>query len=164
MLLIMTEQEIFEKLKEALNYDYLCTDWGETEVNDLETYLRAIKQEREIERNFDDSECNSLKTYQEFIHYLYNHAIGDIKPLIECFEGNEVNSFEGYKKVTKELKDGKLYLIFEDKDGDKLKAEWQASDNYAVWQRCGICGDDYTGFLLFPTYEDDEYFCLWYKC
>ena len=160
----MTEQEIFEKLKEALNYDYLCTDWGETEVNDLETYLRAIKQEREIERNFDDSECNSLKTYQEFIHYLYNHAIGDIKPLIECFEGNEVNSFEGYKKVTKELKDGKLYLIFEDKDGDKLKAEWQASDNYAVWQRCGICGDDYTGFLLFPTYEDDEYFCLWYKC
>jgi hypothetical protein len=160
----MTEQEIFEKLKEALNYDYLCTDWGETEVNDLETYLRAIKQEREIERNFDDGECNSLKTYQEFIHYLYDKAIGDIKPLIECFDNNLVNSFEGYKKVTKELKDGKLYLIFEDKDGDKLKAEWQASDNYAVWQTCGICGDDYTGFLLFPTYKDDEYFCLWYKC
>ena len=160
----MTEQEIFEKLKEALNYDYLCTDWGETEVNDLETYLRAIKQEREIERNFDNGECNSLKTHQEFIHYLYDKAIGDIKPLIECFDNNLVNSFEGYKKVTKELKDGKLYLIFEDKDGDKLTAEWQASDNYAVWQTCGICGDDYTGFLLFPTYKDDEYFCLWYKC
>lgn len=160
----MTEQEIFEKLKDALNYDYLCTDWGETEVTNLEQYLRAIKQEREIERNFDDGECNSLKTYQEFIHYLYDKAIGDIKPLIECFDNNLVNSFEGYKKVTKELKDGKLYLIFEDKDGDKLKAEWQASDNYAVWQTCGICGDDYTGFLLFPTYKDDEYFCLWYKC
>ena len=160
----MTEQEIFEKLKEALNYDYLCTDWGETEVTNLEQYLRAIKQEREIERNFDEGECNSLKTYQEFIHYLYDRAIGDIKPLIECFDNNLVNSFEGYKKVNKELKDGKLYLIFEDKDGDKLKAEWQASDNYAVWQTCGICGDDYTGFLLFPTYKDDEYFCLWYKC
>ena len=47
----MTEQEIFEKLKEALNYDYLCTDWGETEVTNLEQYLRAIKQEREIERS-----------------------------------------------------------------------------------------------------------------
>ena len=90
--------------------------------------------------------------------------MSDIKPLIECFDNNLVNSFEGYKKVTKELKDGKLYLIFEDKDGDKLKAEWQASDNYAVWQTCGICGDDYTGFLLFPTYKEDEYFCLWYKC
>lgn len=160
----MTEQEIFEKLKDALNYEYLCTDWGETEVTNLEQYLRAIKQEREIERNFDEGECNSLKTYQEFIHYLYDKAIGDIKPLIECFDNNLVNSFEGYKKVTKELKNGKLYLIFEDKDGDKLKAEWQASDNYAVWQTCGICGDDYTGFLLFPTYKDDEYFCLWYKC
>ena len=160
----MTEQEIFEKLKEALDYDYLCTDWGDTEVTNLEEYLRAIKQEREIERNFDEGECNSLKTYQEFIHYLYDRAIGDIKPLIECFDNNLVNSFEGYKKVNKELKDGKLYLIFEDKDGDKLKAEWQASDNYAVWQRCGICGDDYTGFLLFPTYKDNEYFCLWYKC
>lgn len=160
----MTEQEIFEKLKEALNYEYLCTDWGETEVTNIEQYLRAIKQEREIERDFDEGECNSLKTYQEFIHYLYDKAIGDIKPLIECFDNNLVNSFEGYKKVTKELKNGKLYLIFEDKDGDKLKAEWQASDNYAVWQTCGICGDDYTGFLLFPTYKDDEYFCLWYKC
>ena len=160
----MSEQEIFEKLKEALNYDYLCTDWGETEVTNLEQYLRAIKQEREIERNFDEGECNSLKTHQEFIHYLYDKAIGDIKPLIECFDNNLVNCFEGYKKVTKELKDGKLYLIFEDKDGDKLKAEWQASDNYAVWQTCGICGDDYTGFLLFPTYKEDEYFCLWYKC
>ena len=160
----MTEQEIFEKLKDALNYDYLCTDWGETEVTNLEEYLRAIKQEREIERGFDEDESNSLKTYQEFIHYLYHRAIGDIKPLIECFDNNLVNSFEGYKKVTKELKDGKLYLIFEDKHVNKLKAEWQASDNYAVWQRCGICGDDYTGFLLFPTYNDDEYFCLWYKC
>ena len=159
----MTEQEIFEKLKDALNYEYLCTDWGETEVTNLEQYLRAIKQEREIERDCEEDECNSLKTYQEFIHYLYDHAIGDIKPLIECFEGNEVNSFQGYKKVSKELKDGKLYLIFEDK-GDKLKAEWQPSDNYAVWQRCGICGDDYTGFLLFPTHRDDEYVCLWYKC
>lgn len=160
----MTEQEIFEKLKEALNYEYLCTDWGETEVTNLEQYLRAIKQEREIERSFAEDEYNSLKTYQEFIHYLYDKAIGDIRPLIECFDNNLVNYFQGYKKVTKELKDNKLYLIFEDKDGDKLKAEWQASDNYAVWQTCGICGDDYTGFLLFPTYKDDEYFCLWYKC
>ena len=46
---MMTEQEIFEKLKDALNYEYLCTDWGETEVTNLEQYLRAIKQEREIE-------------------------------------------------------------------------------------------------------------------
>jgi hypothetical protein len=26
--IIMTEQEIFEKLKEALDYQYLLTNWG----------------------------------------------------------------------------------------------------------------------------------------
>ena len=127
-------------------------------------FIAVSDGEREFEKSVAEDECNTLKTYQEFIHYLYDHAIGDIKPLIECFDTNLVNSFQGYKKVTKELVNGKLYLIFEDKDGDKLKAEWQPSDNYAVWQTCGICGDDYTGFLLFPTYKDDEYFCLWYKC
>ena len=59
----MTEQEIFEKLKEALDYDYLCTDWGGTEVTNLEEYLRAIKQERDIEKHFADVECDTLKTY-----------------------------------------------------------------------------------------------------
>lgn len=63
----------------------------------------------------------------------------------------------------KKLIDGKLFLEFEDKD-TKYKAEWQTSDNYAVWQTCGMCGDDYSGYLLFPTYKDDEYFCLWYQC
>ena len=52
----MTEQEIFEKLKEALDYDYLCTDWGGTEVTNLEEYLRAIKRERDIEKHFADVE------------------------------------------------------------------------------------------------------------
>lgn len=66
----MTEQEIFEKLKEALNYEYLCTDLGGTEVTNLEEYLHVIKEEREIEKSFAEIECDSLKTYKEFIHYL----------------------------------------------------------------------------------------------
>lgn len=64
-----------------------------------------------------------------------------------------------YKTVTKNLIDGELYLEFE-VDDTKYNAEWQASDNYAVCQTCGACGDDYSGYLLFPTHEDNEYlFC-----
>lgn len=159
----MNEQEIFEKLKEALDYQYLVTDWGETEVHNLEDYLRAIKQEREIEKDLEGAELNRLNTYQEFIHYLHDKAIGNKDSLIERFGGNDVNIFIGYKTVTKKLIDGKLYLEFEI-DGTKFKAEWQASDNYAVWQTCGYAGDDYSGYLLFPTYKDNEYFVLWYKC
>ena len=45
----------------------------------------------------------------------------------------------------------------------KGEFEWQANVNYAVWQTCGACGDDYSGYLLFPTHKDNEYFVLWYK-
>ena len=63
----------------------------------------------------------------------------------------------------KMLTNDKLYLKFE-VDNTKYKAEWQAVDNYAVWQTCGVCGDDYSGYLLFPTHNDNEYFVLWYQC
>lgn len=163
----MTEQEIFERLKKALDYKYLYDsfDWGDEqkEVDNLEDYLRTIKQERALEKDMDDYASTQLNTYQEFIHYLHDKAVGDKNSLIECFDDNEVNIFIGYKTVTKSLINDKLLLEFE-VDGSKLKAEWQARDNYAVWQTCGICGDDYSGYLLFPTYKDNEYFVLWYKC
>ena len=59
--------------------------------------------------------------------------------------------------------DNKLYLEFE-VDGSNLSAIWQPGDNYGVWQKCGYCGDDYSGYLLFPTYGKNEYFCLKYSC
>ena len=162
----MTEHEIFEKLKEALDYNYMYDSFAfgeeQKEVNNLEDYLRIIKQEREIEKEFEYSDLNRFNTYKEFIHYLHDKAIGNKDSLIECFDDNDVNIFIGYKVVTKILIDGKLYLEFE-VDDTKFKAEWRASDNYAVWQTCGECGDDYSGYLLFPTYKDNEYFVLWYK-
>ena len=163
----MTEHEIFEKLKEALDYNYMYDNWQfseeRKEVDNLEDYLRIIKQEREMEKHFKDAELDRFNTYKEFIHYLHDKAIGNLDSLIECFDENDVNIFVGYKPVTKKMIDGRLYLEFE-VDDTKYKAEWQAIDNYAVWQTCGICGDDYSGYLLFPTYKDNEYFVLWYKC
>lgn len=162
----MTEHEIFEKLKEALDYNYMYDSFAfveeQKEVNNIEDYLRIIKQGRELEKEFEDDELNRFNTYKEFIHYLHDKAIGNKDSLIECFDDNDVNIFIGYKTVTKIMIDGKLYLEFE-VDDTKFKAEWHASDNYAVWETCGACGDDYSGYLLFPTYKDNEYFVLWYK-
>ena len=133
----MTEHEIFEKLKEALDYQYMydSLEFGDErkEVDNLEDYLRIIKQEREIEKDFKDDELNRLNTYKEFIHYLHDKAIGNLDSIIECFEDNRVNIFIGYKSVTKMLIGGKLYLEFK-VDNTKYKAEWQAINNYAVWQ------------------------------
>ena len=157
----MTEQEIFEKLKDALDHQYLLTDWGETEVTTLEEYLKAIKYERNIEKDFDKTVQDEHNTYVEFVRYLNNKSIGDTTHIIEAVDDSTHVLFMGYKKVTKEIINNDLYLNFQ-VDKTNLKAEWQAGDNYAVWQTCGYSGDDYSGYLLFPTHTKDEYFCLYY--
>lgn len=159
----MTEQEIFEKLKDALDYQYLITDFGGTEVENLDQYLRAIKMERELEKEMDKLWAAKNNTYVEFIHYLNDRAIGNKEYIIEAFDNNEYNMFKGYRTVKPIIKNDKLLLEFE-VDGVKLTAEWQPADNYGVWQTCGYCGDDYSGYLLFPTHNTNEYFCLEYKC
>lgn len=159
----MSEQEIFEKLKDALDHQYLLTDFGGTEVTNLEEYLRAIKFERQLEKSYENEAIERQRTYQEFIHYLNEYAIGNKDYIIDAFDNNEYNKFKGYIKVEKIIKDNKLYLRFE-VDDVKLTADWQPGDNYGVWQKCGYSGDDYSGYLLFPTHNDDEYFCLEYMC
>ena len=159
----MTQEEIFEKLKEALDYNYLLTDFGGTEVTNIEEYIKAIKFEREFDKQIENSKNERLKAYQEFIKYLADNSIGDTKYIIEEFNNCTFVSFVGYKKVTKEIIDNDRYIHFI-VDEIKLKAKWQPIDNYAVWQISGYLGDDYSGYMLFPTYDDNEYFCLEYKC
>ena len=163
----MTEQEIFEKLKEALDYKYMYDSWDwsdeQNKVDNLEDYLRLIKQERALEKDLDDATEDRLRTLQEFIDYLADKAIGNTENIIEEFNNCTHIYFEGYKKVTKEIKDNDLYLIFQIGESH-FKAKWQEGDNYAVWQTCGYAGDDYSGYMLFPTHTKDEYFCVNYHC
>lgn len=164
---VVEEQEIFEKLKEALNYNYLYDSWyfgdDPKEVDNLEDYLRIIKQERALEKDLDDAANDELKTCREFIKYLADRAVGDTSDIIEEFNNCTYVYFEGYKKATKEIINNDLYLIFQIGESN-FRAKWQAGDNYGVWQTCGIAGDDYSGYMLFPTYDNDEYFCLNYRC
>jgi hypothetical protein len=105
------------------------------------------------------------KFWEEFINYLNNEAIGDTRSIIEAVADNERNFFEGYVNVTKTVRDNqKLLIKFKNNAGNEYTAEWQAADNYACWQTTGMMGDDYSGYLLFPTYDDDKYFCLYYEC
>jgi hypothetical protein len=160
----MTEQEIFEKLKEALDHQYLITEFGGKEVTNLEEYLQAIAYERSLEKTMKDDCQNELHTYKEFIRYLNERACGDTQSIIEAIDSNYYNNFKGYLKVNKVIKDNKILLEFEI-DERKLTAEWQHLDNYGVWQKCGCyIGDEYYGYLLFPTYDENEYFCLEYRC
>lgn len=164
----MDKNEIFERLKEALDYQYLHDSWNigaedDKEVDNLDDYLVLIKRERAIEKDFNDSADNMMRTYKEFVSYLADRAIGDTSDIIEEFNNCDHVNFEGYKKVIKEIKDNELYIKFEVGE-TTFKAHWQAGGNYAVWQTCGYLGDDYSGYMLFPTHDKNEYFCLYYTC
>ena len=105
------------------------------------------------------------KFWKEFWNYINDEAIGDKQRIIDAVCNNEHNDLIGYVEVTKSINDKQEIIIeFADNRGDKHKAEWQPSDNYACWQTCGMAGDDYTGYLLFPTYKENRYFCIWYSC
>lgn len=112
-------------------------------------------------------ECTreEIKFWTEFWKYITYKAIGDKQAIIDAVANNDHNWFEGYVKVTKRINEKQEVLLdFVTSKNEKKTATWQPSDNYGCWQTCGMMGDDYSGFLLFPTYKDDEYFCIYYQC
>ena len=158
----MTEEQILKKLKEYLGVNYSLNGKGE-EFNNLEDFIENIPYIKTNDDLYEMDNKRNLKFYSEFINYLEDKCCGDNRVIIEAVNNNTYNEFIDYVKVTKSIDKNKLILHFE-VNNVKYKAEWQPSDNYGVWQTCGICGDDYSGYLLFPTYRDDEYFCMAYAC
>lgn len=160
----MTELEIFDKLKDALDNQYIYSnDYFEPkkEIDNLEDYLNVIKQERILEQDHTESTNKLLNTYIEFIKYLAGESVGCTAEIITAVSDSMYIDFSGYVNVTKEVANNKLYLCFQI-DDVKYRALWHPSCNYAVWQTCEIAGDDYSGYLLFPTRNENKYFCLYY--
>lgn len=136
---------------------------------DIEAAFNAGMQEMMLQHQEDQmwieytSEENNF--WKAFWKYINDEAIGDISRIINAVADNTHNWLEGYVKVKKVINDKqKLLIKFTNNKGNEYTAEWQPADNYAVWQTCGMVGDDYSGYLLFPTYRDDEYFCIYYNC
>ena len=106
---------------------------------------------------------NKVRFYEEFLSYLHKNAIGNTENIVDAVNDVSRCDFIGYVDVFKSINDNQqLVLEFTTPEGEKKKALWSADDNYAVWQTCGIAGDDYSGYLLFPTQNENSYFCIYY--
>lgn len=128
-------------------------------------FLQTLQQQNEAQQIWMKELNDRSKFWNDFMKYINENAVGDKLTLIQTVQGNEYNRSDGYIKVQKRINEKQeLLLDFTTSKGDKRTAAWQPSDNYACWQTCGIAGDDYSGFLLMPTYKDDEYFCIYYQC
>ena len=126
-------------------------------------YLRSLREKNEENQLWMQEVTERNNFWNDFMEYITEKAVGDKLALIQTVHYNEHSWSEGYVKVQKRINEKQeLLLDFTTSKGDKRTAKWQPSDNYACWQTCGIEGDDYSGFLLMPTYKDDEYFCIYY--
>lgn len=172
----MTKEQILDK---ATNYGYAVAGGSLERCNISQAFMDGanwVNDEIAAEKNVNDvldelandNATKTIKANHEFINYLANEAIGDIKSIIECYTSNESNEFIGYVTVHKYVSSNqKLMIEFDVTENNyemTYKAEWQPYDNYAVYQTVGCCGDDYSGYLLFPTHKDNRYFCLKYTC
>lgn len=125
----------------------------------------TVSEENEENQMWTQELTERNKFWKDFVDYITEYAVGDKLPLIQTVHDNELNRSEGYVKVQKRINEKQEILLdFTTSKGDKRTATWQPSDNYACWQTCGMMGDDYSGFLLMPTYKNDEYFCIYYEC
>lgn len=146
----------------------------ETDKTRADTNLQIakwFKKYSELEHQHAEDEMwmectnSEIKFWKDFWDYITDKAVGDKMKIIEAIADNSHNWSEGYVKVEKSINDRQeLVIKFTNSKGDKYTATWQPSDNYACWQTCGYFGDDYSGYLLFPTYKADEYFCIYYNC
>ena len=183
-------EELTKELKEHWWKDYVTNDvrvspntlmaWAvigaakESDKVKADTNLQIakwFKKYSELEEQHEEDELwmqqtrEEIKFWEEFWKYITDEAIGDKQCIIEAVANNDHNWFEGYVEVTKSINDKQELLIkFKSSKGQEYTATWQPSDNYACWQTCGMAGDDYSGFLLFPTYKDNKYFCIYYLC
>ena len=84
----------------------------------------------------------------------------DWQPLgiVEIYDTEEKTSgYSSYQHVR--IKDDKYKLLYMKQSEDEI----EGIDHCCVWQTCGCCEDDYSGFLLFPL-KDGKYFKISYSC
>lgn len=128
-------------------------------------YLNKLQVQHEEDEMWMQQTREEFKFWKEFWNYITDEAIGDKQCIIDAVANNEHNWFEGYSEVTKSINDKQELLIkFKNSKEQEFTATWQPSDNYACWQTCGMTGDDYSGYLLFPTHKENRYFCIQYSC
>ena len=132
-------------------------------TTDLEYVISNAYMDNDIDAIYVERLQREINFYSEFMKYLSESCCGSNENIIESVAMNDVNIFIGYVEPKKELdNDGHIQLTFED-DNNSYKAQWEHDYNYACWQRTD--GEDsYSGYLLFPTYNEKKYFLMYYEC
>ena len=128
--------------------------WDNPKVKDQ--YIEALEKQ--------------VKGYKEFLEYLYDNCNGNVKEYVELVAETDHVDFIGYVDAKYEIdRNGKPSVVAEvpnfwygKEEKVKLHFEWQSSHHY-IHQRADF-EDSYYGFMLFPTYKANKFYCVYYTC
>ncbi len=106
---------------------------------------------------------NDIRTYRDILEYLEENQILNVDKIIETINGNDRLDSLGYVKVKKFIDEKQKLNLNYEINGVKYIAQVDSFDLYGGRQVTD--GEDsYHGHWLFPTWKEDEYFCLYYEC
>ena len=130
------------------------------ETNKLcEIFKEIDTKEKELKTEWREK-LNGLIDVDGLYSWLENNDFWSPIDIVDIVETDEKSfGYQSYQhaRIVNDKED--LYLkqgLYEDDNFDGV-------DHYYVWQTCGYCGDDYSGFLLIPL-NNNRYFKVYYTC
>ena len=139
-----------------------------------EADCNAVDRFDELKEKIEENETwiNSLmeenKSYKDLFEYLTKNCLGSCSNVLKILSEESYWHVVGYVDVKKRLTDkGELYFDFKvpnekEEFREHRSAKWEAKENIAVWQTRHF-DDDWHGYILFPTFDDFRYLCVWFQ-
>ena len=130
---------------------------NEFEKNYVQICIEEAKKEKQL-KNVWRKKLNGLINVTGLFKWLDELDYWIPIDIVEIYNTDEKTSGYGsYQHIRiKDDKDNLLYLM-------QNEDEIRNVNHYCVWQTVGYCGDDFSGYLLYPL-NNGKYFKVSYSC
>ena len=119
--------------------------------------LEIAKQEKKLKREWKN-ELKGLINVSGLFRHLEDMMFWQPLGIVEIYHTDEkTGGYSSYQHVRIKDDEDKLLYLLQDEN------EIRGINHCCVWQTCGMMGDDFSGYLLFPL-KDGKYFKINYSC
>jgi hypothetical protein len=122
--------------------------------------------EQDMSELIDFQHTQELEFYRELKNYLGEGNSINYPEFFESLAGESGHKYIGKLHGTKYIDDkGDMYVEIKMPENPiPLKAKWNFSGNYGVYQWTGAICDSYSGYIVLPTLLDNVFFVYYYEC
>lgn len=159
------QKKIISDLSDNPNSFFIEIEMGlgkeETAKNFNEDYRRLMEKERKAEKKLKNDfkkKLRGLINVTGLYKWLDENDGWSPLDIVEIKLTDEKSSGYASYQHARIVNDQGKYLYMKT-DCDEIRG----IDHYYVWQTVGFCGDDYSGYLLFPL-KNGKYFKANYSC